>query len=227
MRLKGGNFITQDGLLHLHAVAGQIKPRNVPPMHGTCLCPRRVRWSTCGGLLASASDDRSLRLWSIPPAHAATAGAACAGEAGAPATEPALLQPRHVLWGHTARLWDCCFGGGGVAGGSEGFLATVSEDCSCRLWCLATGQLLGTIKVGPVLCTASGSTLGCQRGVSAVAPAVSQRPAVLAGPPGPRHLALRAAGAAAACQAGTCQRGACGGSSIGSGSRLLFIYRGS
>jgi WD40 repeat protein len=53
-----------------------------------------------------------------------------------------LLQPQRVLWGHTARLWDCAFDGGGA------FLATVSEDCSARLYCIATGQLLCTVQVG-------------------------------------------------------------------------------
>ena len=135
------------------------------------LWPCRVRWSPCGGLLASASDDRSLRLWRIPPAAAAAAAAADGADfdaatnassisgssAEAVGAGEASLQPWRVLWGHTARLWDCAFGGNSNTGlgsdissigSSSSFLVTASEDCSCRLWCLASGQLLATMQVG-------------------------------------------------------------------------------
>ena len=135
-----------------------------------------MRWSPCGDLLASASDDRSLRLWRIPPtASAAGAAGALAGtgadaaangssstssssaEAEGVGAGEASLQPWRVLWGHTARLWDCAFGGNSNTGlgsdissigSSSSFLVTASEDCSCRLWCLASGQLLATMQVG-------------------------------------------------------------------------------
>jgi WD40 repeat protein len=117
-------------------------------------------------MLASASDDRTLRVWDIP--HTASSSSSrdssslgsgdagggsmvplaalngsarptsAAGTAGA-AGAPALLQPRHVLWGHTAHLWDCAWG--------RGLIVSASEDCSCKFWDLGTGALLATIQV--------------------------------------------------------------------------------
>lgn len=96
-----------------------------------------MRWSPDGALLASASDDRTLRVWDIPqpPPLPAAAVAAAVSEA-----HPALLAPRHVLFGHTAHLWDCAWGGG--------LVVSSAEDCSCRFWDLASGALLATIQVG-------------------------------------------------------------------------------
>ncbi|KAL4446854.1 hypothetical protein ABPG77_008098 [Micractinium sp. CCAP 211/92] len=133
------------------AANSQLAPvaavREVPPLlrlQGHEGSIHRVRWSPCGRLLASASDDRSLRLWDVPalpPAacDSSRGGGSSGGESdGRAAALRTLQRPRHVLWGHTARLWDCCYGG-------SSFLVTASEDCSCRLWCLATGSLLATV----------------------------------------------------------------------------------
>ncbi|GAB4818244.1 hypothetical protein N2152v2_005290 [Parachlorella kessleri] len=119
----------------------------------------RVRWSPDGALLGSASDDRTLRIWDIPPPPATNSSrarsasvsgdlapgtAATAGEVAAlPPAVPAapagqVLQPRHVLFGHTAHLFDCAWGGG--------LVVSASEDCSCRFWDLGSGQLLATLQ---------------------------------------------------------------------------------
>ncbi len=89
-------------------------------------------------MLASASDDRSVRLWRAGPGAAAEAAAEAAIPAGAAGTgsgggggRSELLQ---VLLGHSARLWDVDVDVG------SGVVATGSEDRSVR--CGADAQRL-------------------------------------------------------------------------------------
>ena len=141
----------------------------------------RVRWNADGSFLASASDDRTVRVWHLPEAsthdrnrdqqeaqhaqHAHQATSAGMAEHSQNPTQhaqqaqhsgpsqdlaqqaqqaqhsgpsqdlaqhaqqaqhdPAVcLQPEHVLYGHSARLWDCHFG--------DNLLVTASEDCTSR-----------------------------------------------------------------------------------------------
>ena len=143
-----------------------------------------MRWNADGGFLASASDDRTVRVWRLPEAsthgrgldqqeaqhaqhaqqaqQATSAGMAqhdkellqhaqqaqhsgrsqdlaqhaqqaqhsgpsqdLAQHAQQAQHDPAAcLQPEHVLYGHSARLWDCHFG--------DNILVTASEDCTAR-----------------------------------------------------------------------------------------------
>jgi WD40 repeat protein len=91
----------------------------------------------------------------------------------APAAEstPVVLDATATLWGHTARVWDLAFLGDQQAGpytqagtgaiatsvsssssssssSSRLLVATGSEDCSCFLWDVATGQQVAVLKVG-------------------------------------------------------------------------------
>ncbi|XP_015968834.1 uncharacterized protein LOC107492340 [Arachis duranensis] len=82
----------------------------------------RIAWSSCGSKLVSVSDDRSARVWAVPievedfTRH-----------------DPTAL----VLFGHNARVWDCCI--------ADHLIVTASEDCTCRLWGV-DGEQLQVIK---------------------------------------------------------------------------------
>ena len=108
----------------------------------------RVRWAPDGQTLASASDDRTLRVWELPdlaPGHATPAEAGPAPANAAPALElpdagalaactsaelaggaaaAVELAAARVSYGHGARLWDVQFCGG--------LVVSASEDCTCR-----------------------------------------------------------------------------------------------
>ncbi|KAL5060748.1 hypothetical protein RYX36_032352 [Vicia faba] len=78
----------------------------------------RIAWSCCGSKLLSVSDDRSARVWTIP-----------IEKEDSLYHDPIAL----VLFGHNARVWDCCI--------SDHFIVTVSEDCTCRIWGIDGEQL--------------------------------------------------------------------------------------
>ncbi|RDX94301.1 WD repeat-containing protein 6, partial [Mucuna pruriens] len=78
----------------------------------------RIAWSSCGSKLVSVSDDRSARVWGVPVEREHSL-----------CHDPIAL----VLFGHNARVWDCCI--------SDNLIVTVSEDCTCRIWGVDGKQL--------------------------------------------------------------------------------------
>ncbi|XP_019422178.1 PREDICTED: uncharacterized protein LOC109331864 [Lupinus angustifolius] len=82
----------------------------------------RIAWSSCGSKLLSVSDDRSARVWDVPIERQ---DSLC--------HDPVAL----VLFGHNARVWDCCI--------SDFLIVTASEDCTCRVWGV-NGEQLQIIK---------------------------------------------------------------------------------
>ncbi|KAI8973292.1 WD40-repeat-containing domain protein [Mycotypha africana] len=64
-----------------------------------------LRFNEDGSQLASVSDDRTIRIW--------------------PLKEEKNKRPL-VLFGHTARIWDCQF--------VNEYLVSISEDSTCRVW---------------------------------------------------------------------------------------------
>ncbi|KAH0981980.1 hypothetical protein GBA52_009157 [Prunus armeniaca] len=83
----------------------------------------RIAWSFDGSKLVSVSDDRSARVWEVSSEtkHSEKLG------------ESIGL----VLFGHNARVWDCCIFGS--------LIVTAGEDCTCRVWGL-DGKHLQMIK---------------------------------------------------------------------------------
>ncbi|AAS53316.1 AFL056Cp [Eremothecium gossypii ATCC 10895] len=65
-----------------------------------------------GRLVASCSDDRSIRVWSL--------------ETG---------EQVGIAWGHTARIWDLRF----LRVADK--LVSVSEDCTCRVWAVGAERM--------------------------------------------------------------------------------------
>ncbi|KAG6619439.1 uncharacterized protein LOC122317079 isoform X2 [Carya illinoinensis] len=84
----------------------------------------RIAWSSDGRKLVSVSDDRSARVWTI---HGARNGYDKPGVSIGPDLDG------FVLFGHNARVWDCCI--------SDFLIVTVGEDCTCRMWGLDGKQL--------------------------------------------------------------------------------------
>ncbi|KAK7259152.1 hypothetical protein RIF29_24751 [Crotalaria pallida] len=82
----------------------------------------RIAWSSCGSKLLSVSDDRSARVWTVPIEREDSLH-----------HDPDAL----VLFGHNARVWDCCI--------SDFLIVTASEDCTCRIWG-TDGEQLQVIK---------------------------------------------------------------------------------
>ncbi|GJS10470.1 WD repeat-containing protein 6 isoform X1 [Tanacetum coccineum] len=91
---------------------------NSPAEDGvTDLCDRRCQ-------AISVSDDRSARIWEVGTGQSDLAD-------GAEVTVSHSSGP--VLFGHSARVWDCCM--------SDSLIVTVGEDCTCRVWGLDGTQL--------------------------------------------------------------------------------------
>lgn len=72
-----------------------------------------VTMSDDSSLVASCSDDRSVRLWDLKSQKQLSVG-----------------------WGHTARIWNLLFFN------NNSKLISVSEDCTCRIWAVEDNKLL-------------------------------------------------------------------------------------
>ncbi|XP_022998382.1 WD repeat-containing protein 6 isoform X2 [Cucurbita maxima] len=77
----------------------------------------RITWSSDGSKLVSVSDDRSARIWRL----------------NAKRSEADKPEDVIVLFGHNARVWDCCI--------YNSLIITAGEDCTCRAWGLDGKQL--------------------------------------------------------------------------------------
>ncbi len=108
-----------------------------------------VAWSADGGLLASASDDGTAKVWSFTEGGAGGDSASAGG-----GDEGSDSGPLHDLTSHTAEVyclaWAPHTGVDGAAlpsgDSSSRRLGTASMDCSVRLWDGSTGACLATLQ---------------------------------------------------------------------------------
>ncbi|KAK2970234.1 hypothetical protein RJ640_021670, partial [Escallonia rubra] len=77
----------------------------------------RIAWSSNGLKLLSVSDDRCARIWEVLAERQGLDN---------PADNAVSHSVGPVLFGHSARVWDCCI--------SDSLLITAGEDCTCRIW---------------------------------------------------------------------------------------------
>uniref|UniRef100_A0A7N0UV80 WD repeat-containing protein 6 n=2 Tax=Kalanchoe fedtschenkoi TaxID=63787 RepID=A0A7N0UV80_KALFE len=105
--IEGTNKINQPEKDHL-----RVEARHICKLSGHEGSIFRITWSVDGSKLVSVSDDRCARFWCLPDEKRSSVN-----EVGA---------HDRVLYGHTARVWDCCI--------SESLIVTAGEDCTCRVW---------------------------------------------------------------------------------------------
>lgn len=105
-----------------------------------------VSWSSSANMLASGSDDRTLRVWDVRLFLDLRSDESD----GSNASKQSILErrfsldnrdikPRFVLYGHLARLWRVTFAPG------EQIIASASEDGTCKLWSMESGVCLRTL----------------------------------------------------------------------------------
>ncbi|XP_048532945.1 uncharacterized protein LOC125511579 [Triticum urartu] len=90
----------------------------------------RIAWSSDGSKFMSVSDDRSARMWmlSCQPQDLTNQTAKI---------DDVDIIPKLTLFGHSARIWDCCI--------SDSIVITAGEDCTCCIWGM-DGKLIKTFK---------------------------------------------------------------------------------
>lgn len=82
-----------------------------------------LKFASCGNLLSSVSDERTLRIWSVRPREQRDHADQAAVE-----PDPSL----HVLWGHLGRIWRVAWAGEDERGRET--VLTVGEDGRGILW---------------------------------------------------------------------------------------------
>jgi len=95
----------------------------------------RVNWSADGKQVYSTSDDRTARIWPIPPRHngddnGGGGGIGGGGDGDVSCATTYVSGAAVTMFGHTGRVWDCQL----AMAGRRTLFATAGEDCTVRLW---------------------------------------------------------------------------------------------
>ena len=115
-----------------------------PPPPQTCLVYGQLSTSFQGvifsmtfnprhQLLCSVSDDRSIRVWRVDTGQSPSGGQ----DVGQLSWTSAQFVLVHVLYGHTARVWDARYLGNN--------LVSIGEDSTCCIW-NAEGRVIQRLK---------------------------------------------------------------------------------
>ena len=144
LRETDGVLCVAAGTIYSHILVWELPPGGAPASGGSAAQQHaeaivrerleghegsvyRVRWSPCGSMLASASDDRTVRLWRL--AHAG---------------QQAMLL--WTGWGHEGRVWDVEFCGTRATTSSPESIVSCSEDGTARVWDGEQGACLSTLR---------------------------------------------------------------------------------
>ncbi|CAN6302598.1 unnamed protein product [Urochloa humidicola] len=90
----------------------------------------RIAWSSDGSKFMSVSDDRSARMWILSFKSESFVNQTAS-------KDNVEIVPKLTLFGHTARIWDCCV--------SDSIVITAGEDCTCCIWGM-DGKLIKMFK---------------------------------------------------------------------------------
>lgn len=111
----------------------QLQPQVQPTAHSWSGHPAAafdLAFSPSGTQLASASDDRSVRIWDLPPPSVLLDRIRHPREHARPSGKEhdvGVGEPRRTLWGHTGRVWR-------VAWSSDSNLVSAGEDGRAIGW---------------------------------------------------------------------------------------------
>ncbi|KAJ3082821.1 WD repeat-containing protein 6, partial [Quaeritorhiza haematococci] len=89
-----------------------------------------IRFHPSGSHLATCSDDRTIRVWSLPTTSIVQRNQSTPALVTTTAISTGTsAETVAILYGHMARVWDCLF-----VGGAEGTIVSVGEDATTRVW---------------------------------------------------------------------------------------------
>ena len=121
---------------------------------GVCISPSFEYGGKNRQLLASCSDDRTVRLWDISDSGGSQSNELATVERSletgfGPQLETSVTQELTVSYGHLSRIWEVAFVEGPQSDKTARLcLITRGEDTACQLWSIKLEQLFSSANVG-------------------------------------------------------------------------------